>query len=144
MKKKTTAKKSEGKRVSFDERVEVVVKKEKEESCVTDLFDVTDEEWEVIIDNASKAQKECENMEQIARRLGIIGGGPLAVNAFLFGRMVESNESKRGSRSGASFKSLMDTLEIVQKVKNDEKISDEERVTLLRNLAKLLEERVKK
>jgi hypothetical protein len=121
-------------------RKAVVVKKD---SSITDLFDITDKEWDAIAENATAARRECENMEQIARRLGIVGGGPLAVNAFLFGRMVESNESKH--KEGApEFGELMDTLQIVQKVKNDEKISNEERVTLLRNIAKLLEGRVKK
>lgn len=146
MKKMKTEKKAKAEmKAEMNVQVTMTDAAKKDVSSVTELFDLTDAEWDRIASNAAKARRECDNMHEIAKRLGIIGGGPLAVNAYLFGRMVEHNESAdEGGSAASSFKEMLQTLATVQKIKEGESISGDEKREFLASLSKLLDGKVKK
>jgi len=100
--------------------------KESETANVCDLFDMTEREFERIAALAYELRKKHENLTSVAKDLGIVGGGPLALKAYLFGRIVQANES--GDKNPLTPSSAGD----------DEEITPDEMVQLLDLMKKVV------
>lgn len=104
-----------------------------------DLFDLTEKEWEKIAREAANAAYEEGTMVAVAKRLGVMGGGPLAAKAFLYGRIVESNERKEKAKQAC-----MGCGEEMEDGESGDDITPAEMVKLLDLMKKVVKSKAKK
>lgn len=78
-------------------------RQKKDEECViigerggkmSDIFDLSEEEWEQIARECSAAERAAKNVDELALGFGVKDGGTMALRGYFFGRAVGELQMK--------------------------------------------------